>query len=281
MAGAVGPNSERALRDAFLAPCHTRACRRERREADGRVTAGMDPRLAEMRAAWNAKGSLRALYADYYRRIGRDLSAAGPTLEVGAGFGNMKHFDPAVISIDVLAAPGLNAMADAQRLPFAAGSIANIVMVDVLHHIERPLEFFREAARVLRPGGRLVVLEAAITPLSWGFYHFLHPEPVDGRVDPMAARVPEPGRDAFDANQAVPTLLFGRHLARFRAAFPELAILSRRRLSLFAYPLSGGYRRWSLIPRRLVRPVLACEDALLPVLGPAMAFRMLVVLERQ
>ncbi|MBT5415386.1 MAG: class I SAM-dependent methyltransferase [Rhodospirillaceae bacterium] len=240
----------------------------------------MDPRLAEMREAWHAKASLRALYADYYRRIGETL-AAGRTLEVGAGFGNLKHFDPATISIDVLAAPGLDAMADAQRLPFAAGSFANIVMVDVLHHIERPLDFFHEAARVLRPGGRLALLEPAITPISWAFYHFLHPEPVDCGADPMTAEAPDPDRDAFDANQAIPTLLFGRCGARFRAAFPELAIVSQTRLSLFAYPLSGGYRQWSLIPRPLIRPVLACEDALLPILGPAMAFRMLVVLERQ
>ena len=240
----------------------------------------MDPRLAEMRAAWDAKGSLRALYADYYRRIRRGLTA-GPTLEVGAGFGNMKHFDPAVVSIDMLAAPGLDAMADAQHLPFAAGCFANIVMVDVLHHVERPLDFFREAARVLRPGGRIALLEPAITPLSWAFYHYLHPEPVDRSVDPMVTEATDPGRDAFDANQAIPTLLFGPHAARFRTTLPELTVVSHNRLSLFAYPLSGGYRRWSLIPRPLVRPVLAFEETLLPILGRAMAFRMLVVLERQ
>jgi len=97
----------------------------------------------------------------------------------------------------------------------------------------------------------------------------------------MVTEAPDPGRDAFDANQAIPTLLFGPHAARFRTTLPELTVVSHNRLSLFAYPLSGGYRRWSLIPRPLVRPVLAFEETLLPILGRAMAFRMLVVLERQ
>jgi hypothetical protein len=57
--------------------------------------------------------------------------------------------------------------------------------------------------------------------------------------------------------------------------------LSVRHLSLFAYPLSGGYRRWSLVPAFLVRPVLLAEDALLALLGPAMAFRLLVFMERK
>jgi len=54
-----------------------------------------------------------------------------------------------------------------------------------------------------------------------------------------------------------------------------------RNLSLFAYPLSGGYRRWSLVPAFLVRPLLLVEDGLLTLLGPAMAFRLFVLLERR
>jgi 2-polyprenyl-3-methyl-5-hydroxy-6-metoxy-1,4-benzoquinol methylase len=41
--------------------------------------------------------------------------------------------------------------------------------VDVLHHLEFPVVFFREAARVLRPGGRVLMVEPAIT---WGSSFF-------------------------------------------------------------------------------------------------------------
>jgi SAM-dependent methyltransferase len=54
--------------------------------------------------------------------------------------------------------------------PFAAASFDNIATFDVLHHLERPRLFFQEAERVLRLGGRIVMVEPAITPLNGLFY---------------------------------------------------------------------------------------------------------------
>src|SRR3546814_1516749 len=157
-------------------------------------------------------------------------------------------------------------------------------MLDVLHHIERPGVFFAEAARVLRPGGRLVMIEPGITPVSWLFYKLLHPEPVDMSADPLAEVAPDPARDPFaDANQAIPTLLFARarYRRRFAMTFPGLRFAARAWLSLFAYPLSGGYRSWSLVPEAVVGPLLKLENWLLPLLGPIMAFRLAIILERR
>jgi hypothetical protein len=51
-------------------------------------------------------------------------------------------------------------------------------------------------------------------------------------------------------------------------------------LSLFAYPLSGGFKSWSLLPHKWVYFVLKIEEKLLPILGRLMAFRLMVVLEK-
>jgi hypothetical protein len=99
-------------------------------------------------------------------------------------------------------------------------------------------------------------------------------------VDPLVDGIPDPSRDAFAANQGVPTLLTGRDRPRFEAVFPLLKVKQRRWLSLFAYPLSGGFKSWSLIPHALVRPMLRLEDCLLPLLGPFMGFRLLIVIEK-
>ena len=77
------------------------------------------------------------------------LCRAGRTLEIGGGSGNLKAFAPDVVSTDVLAADWLDAACDAQRLPFADDSFDNIVMLDVLHHLQRPVRFFEAATRVL------------------------------------------------------------------------------------------------------------------------------------
>jgi SAM-dependent methyltransferase len=240
-------------------------------------------RLDAHRRAWQSKPALRAVYEDLYARIAR-ACVAGPTLEIGGGSGNLKDHAPDVISTDIQAAPWLDAVCDAHALPFASAHFANLVMFDVLHHLVRPLRFFEEAARVLAPGGRVVMVEPALSLLSRPFYTYVHEEPVDLADDPLRTDSPS-RRDPYAANQAIPTLLFGplwgRHRARLAAMCPALAVRERRMVSLLAYPLTGGFRPWSLIPAALVRPALRIESALAPVLGPLCAFRMLVVMERR
>ena len=236
--------------------------------------------LDSYRATWRNKAVLRAVYGDYYRRMVKQLNP-GPTLELGAGSGQLREHLQDVVLTDIQTAPWLDAAADAQALPFRTACFENIVMLDVLHHVESAPKFFAEAARVLKPGGRIVMLEPAITPLSALFYRYLHPEPVDMEQDPFASPAADPERSPYDANQAIPTLLFRRRRARFEHHFPSFRLLLVRNLSLFVYPLSGGYRRWSLVPAFLVRPLLFAEDGPLVLLGPLMAFRLLVVLERR
>lgn len=238
-----------------------------------------DPRLSRYRRIWESKPALRAVYADYHRRIAR-ACRPGPTLEVGGGSGRFKEGAPDVISSDILFAPWLDLVADAQRLPFGAATLQNIVMMDVLHHLESPRRFFAEAERVLKPGGRVILLDPAITPVSRLFYTCFHPEPVELSADPLGPATPSPERDPYAANQAIPTLLFRRRPALFEQAFPSLRVLRSELLSLFVYPLSGGFRRWSLLPAHGVGVALALEDLLRPALGPLLAFRLLVVIEK-
>lgn len=246
-------------------------------QAQGAVAA-VDPRTAENRFQWQRKPVLRAIYADLYRRMAAQC-VRGRTLEIGGGSGNFKEYAADVVASDIAFAPWLDLVADAQRLPVAAGSLANIVMFDVLHHIEFPRAFFAEAARVLSPGGRIVMVEPAITVASWPFYRFVHPEPVNMAEDPLRDGRPEPGRDPFEANQAFPTLLATRHRQRFAALFPRLDLARVEWLSLFAYPLSGGFRPWSAIPAGMVGELLRVEAALAPWLGRLLGFRMLMVVE--
>ncbi len=237
-------------------------------------------RLRAYRTIWERKPVLRAIYADYHRRIAA-ACRPGQTLEIGGGSGNLRAFLDGVISSDIQPAPWLDLVADAQGLPVAAESLDNIVLIDVLHHVERPRRFFAEAARVLKPGGRIVMIEPAITPLSAPVYRWFHPEPVDMTANPLTDDEPNPARDPYDANQAIPTLLFRRASGRFNRTFPGLTSREVRFLSLLAYPLSGGFRSWSLIPAIAVGPLLALESLLGPVLGPMMGFRFFVVIERR
>src|SRR5262249_20166560 len=162
---------------------------------------------------------------------------------------------------------------DAQCLPFADSSFSNIVAVDVLHHIQYPALFFREAHRVLGARGRIILVEPGISPISRCFYRLFHPEPVCMKADPFRVGSRDVERDSFDANQAIPTLMFDRYRDRFASEFPELKLIKFERFSFFAYPLSGGFRSWSLIPPGLIMPMLRFEKRLAPLLGALMSFR--------
>jgi SAM-dependent methyltransferase len=171
--------------------------------------------------------------------------------------------------------------ADAARLPLRTGSADNLIMVDLVHHLPRPARLFAEAARVLRSGGRIVMVEPYISPVSRLVFRLAHPEPVDLRADPLPATDTPVFGDggAFASNQAIPTLLFGRDRARFEQRFPALGLKERRLLSVFVYPLSGGFSSPCLVPRWAHRPAWGLERVLHP-LRRLLAFRMLVVLEK-
>jgi SAM-dependent methyltransferase len=235
--------------------------------------------LQEYRRIWERKPVLRAIYDDFYGRIAASCRV-GLTIEIGGGIGNLKDRLNDVVSTDIQFAPWLDCVADAQRLPFADGAAANIVMVDVLHHIEFPIHFFREAERLLRTGGRIITVEPAITWGSTLFYRFLHHEPVNMDVDPLVEQNPDPNRDPYDSNQAIPTLIATQERQHFVHLFPSLRITRVDWFSLMVYPLSGGFKSWSLIPVAIARRLLGIERIIEPVLGPWMAFRMMLVIDK-
>lgn len=75
------------------------------------------------------------------------------------------------------AAPGRVVAADALRAPFASGSFDVVTLWDVLEHLADPHVAIAEAARLLRPGGRLVLttgdvgsLVARLSGRRWHLY---------------------------------------------------------------------------------------------------------------
>ena len=243
------------------------------------MTAANTAPLLDYRSMWAAKPVLRAVYSDLFsRRLARRV--AGPALEIGGGVGGLKELAPDLISSDIQYASWLDLVANAQALPFADGSLATILMLDVLHHVEFPARFFWEAERVLRPGGRVVMVEPAITPGSSLFYRFMHHEPVRMSADPLAEGSPDPERDPYDSNQAIPTLIATRDKARFLARFPRLRIAETLWFSFAVYPLSGGFQKWSLMPESAARPLLRIENALENSVGRAFGFRLLMTFEK-
>lgn len=243
-------------------------------------------RFEQHRRAWHSNRALRICYREWYGMVRANLPSPelGPWIEVGSGPGLAKEFIPEMLLTDIVQASWHDRQASAESLPFPAASVGALVLFDVLHHVAVPPLFFAEAERVLRPGGRIVLVEPYASPISQIIYGHFHEEPSILSVDPLTPVLPSTRatKDPFTSNQAIPTLLFARGGARrFAQAFPNLLVTRVRRLAGFAYPATGGFNRGPLLPFPLWRALYYLEKLLPEVAFRLFGFRMLVVLEKR
>jgi SAM-dependent methyltransferase len=77
------------------------------------------------------------------------------------------------VNIDLVAMPGVDAVADTEQLPFPAGVFQRVECDAVLEHVRNPERAMAELRRVLAPGGYLHL----VTP----FCHPFHEYPRDFR----------------------------------------------------------------------------------------------------
>jgi SAM-dependent methyltransferase len=241
-------------------------------------------RFERHRRVWAQNGALRALNAALYERVRRELPprARGRWVELGAGPGFARDTIPDMELTDLVRAPWLDRQVNAEAMPFDDRSVGALVLFDVLHHLPSPRRFFEEATRVLAPGGRIVMCEPYISPVSYPVYKFLHDEPLDLSIDPLALADGEgAARDPFDANQGIPTVLFGRKRRAFTQALPGLAVARIQYMSGFSCPASGGFSHGPFLPWALWSLLHRIDGAIPSAIMRWMAFRMLVVIERR
>ena len=238
--------------------------------------------IHENRKAWENKPVLREVYADLYHLIAANLASAigdSKNLELGSGMGNVKQFIPDCITSDIFPNPWLDRMENAYQLNFPQESLANLILFDVWHHLQYPANALAEAARVLRPGGRLLVMDPAMSATGCFVYGLFHHEPLGFQVGfqtkPVALNKPA-DLPYFAAQSSAQRLLVRRESPELLLGWKTLKILQ---ITSFAYLASGGFRGRQLYPDQML-PVVRAMDRLLGVFPRLFAARLLVVLEK-
>ena len=94
---------------------------------------------------------------EVYRYIKKNLSEHTVTLEMGSGSSLLWEHIPGLIRSNILFVKENDLVFSAFNIPFKDSSVGNIILINVLHHLQDPVAFFEEAERVLKPGGGLYI----------------------------------------------------------------------------------------------------------------------------
>lgn len=246
---------------------------------------GIDKHNEEIRrnlSNWEKKPILRSIYHNFYELIASqfvDVTDGGTSVELGSGIGNIREVVSNCIRTDLFPNPWLDRVENAYKLSFNYGSISNVVLFDVFHHLEYPGAALDEMWRVLKDRGRLIIFEPCMSLLGLVVYGMLHPEPVNlfNNIECYTPGTWNSNNMGYYASQGNATRIFlwKQHkniLSRWR-------IVNLVRLSSISYVLSGGYSKKQLYPDRMY-DLMRSIDRICDVIPPLFATRMLVVLEK-
>lgn len=222
-----------------------------------------DPRqLSARHRIVREKTFLRRIYQEWYAAIAAALPGGGGlVLELGSGGGFLDESVPELITSERQPCPHVRVVLDGQALPLSDGCLRALVMTDVLHHLPDSRRFLREAARCVRPGGRVVMIEPWVSAWSSLVYSRLHHEPF--RPEAAEWEFP-PGGPLSAANMALPWIIFVRDRHQFEREFPEWRVVSLRPFMPFRYVISGGVSMRSLMPAWTFGLWRSVERALAP-----------------
>src|SRR5260370_9001751 len=187
----------------------------------------------------------------------------------GAGFSELYLADK-VFRTDVVPNPWIDASMDAERLAFRDGAVDALIISNALHHLARPVIFFREAVRVLKPGGIILIYEPFCSLLLRVILRLSKHEGYSFDLDVFAeTQIATNPNDPWSGNNALSNLFFDRP-ERFRKNFPELQIIMDTACECLLFPLSGGVTSKVSVPElpTLVLDCIAGIDRFLTHLAP-------------
>lgn len=200
-------------------------------------------------------------------------------MELGSGIGNIREVIPQAARTDLFPNPWIDRTEDIYQLSMASGTCANLILFDVFHHLEYPMDALDACRRVLRPGGRVLVFDHAMSLAGFLFSKFVHHEKA-GFNRPFRLRESET-KGSEPPNYYADHANADRILCR---GFRELLAKDWRmvetiKMPALAWLASGGYRGpcWIQNPEGYGWRL---GEALLSQMPAIFALRLLVVLEK-
>lgn len=231
--------------------------------------------------AWSQKPMLRMIYHSFYSIIKENIdnSVNGKIVELGSGIANIKEIIDKCTCTDIYPNPWIDNIENAYELTYQDGSVSNLILFDVFHHLEFPGNALDEFHRVLNKNGRLLIFEPSMSLVGL-FIYGIHQESLGlfNKINWYDENAIEKGKRYYAA-QANSTRIFNNP-RRYENLLHNWKIEKRIRISSFSYFASGGYSKAQVI-RTSWLPVLTKVDNLLNNFPLIFAARELIVLVKK
>jgi SAM-dependent methyltransferase len=231
---------------------------------------------------WRRKPILQEIYREFHVEIAKEIrrDLPGQIVEIGSGIGNLKSVVPDALATDLFPNPWIDRIENAYALSFTDGSVSNLILFDVWHHLQYPGTALAEFHRVLTPGGRLIIFDPAMGMLGRIVYGFFHHEPLGMREEIRwwAPADFSPTELAYYAAQGNAQRVFFSN--KWISGLGNWETVRRRLWAAIPYVGSGGFTGPQLYPRSLL-PALRMLDRALSRVPAVFATRLLVALEKR
>lgn len=196
---------------------------------------------------WNEKPLLKIVYRDLFDKM-MPFVIEGKTVELGSGIGQIKEILPNCITTDMFPNERIDQVESVYNLSFDNNELSNIIMLHVFHHLRYPGTALHELRRVMKLGGRVIILDPYISLLGRLVYGPLHHEPIgmNDKIEWNASVEFSAEDDSYYAAQGNATRVFWRN--EFTSEPKGWKRVAVKRYSAIPYILSGGYSKPQMYP---------------------------------
>lgn len=233
---------------------------------DGMDVDGVS-RIEQHQKMLEKKRMLREVFSEFhhlFRKLDQQhLPGTGTVIELGAGVAPMRDSYPEVLATDIVEAPYLDRVLNAEAMDLPDNSVRVIYGQNCFHHFPHPDSFLSELERVLIPGGGVILLEPYYGPFaSFMYKRLFRTEGFDKNFPSWETPVSGPMNGA---NQALSYIVFVRDRKEFERKYPSLKIVHEQRVGNYLkYIISGGLNFRQLLPDGMISVVNAIENLLWP-----------------
>jgi SAM-dependent methyltransferase len=206
------------------------------------------------------KPSLEAFYADAFRHFEAVLHArklSDTIIELGSGSRLIKDYLPNAKATDISFQKDLDLCLDGTKIELKSESVDAFFAMNVLHHIHDKFKFFDEVSRCLKPGGLLFIRDQHISLVSRLIFKYLHHEHFD-----ESNNIWKIESENLTENGASAHVIFNKERQIFEEKWGDLEIIKIERVSAMYYWLSGGLKKWTMIPSSLTSPLISLDSRL-------------------